>query len=71
MNAKLIARVARIEALFPPVARRWDMSGLTVDELQIIESLPSTEAKLCAVIDAPGYDFIRLARIVDKLERGQ
>ncbi|MCK8457029.1 hypothetical protein [Sphingomonas faeni] len=71
MNAKLLARLERAEVQFPPIVHHWDMSGLTERELEILESLPATEAELCAVIYAPDYDFIGLALIVRRLQRGQ
>jgi hypothetical protein len=67
MNAGLIARLVRAEARFPPAPRRWDMSGLRDDELEILATLPIDEAGLRALIEAPGYDWMPLARIIDRL----
>jgi len=46
------------------------MSVLNDAELQILADLPATEAELSAYINARNYDFIRLALIVKRLERG-
>lgn len=70
MNAKFMARLELAEARFPPVPRQWDMSILNEAELELLEALPGTEAELRAHIEAPDYDFIRLALIVKRLERG-
>lgn len=66
-----MARLEQAEARFPPVLRRWDMSVLNDAELQILADLPATEAELSTYINAPDYDFIRLALIVKRLERGR
>jgi len=70
VNAKFMARLEQAEARFPPILRRWDMSVLNDAELQILADLPATEAELSAYINARNYDFIRLALIVKRLERG-
>jgi hypothetical protein len=47
------------------------MSLLNDAELQVLADLPATEAELSAYIAAPDYDFIRLALIMKRLERGR
>lgn len=71
MNAKFMARLELAEARFPPALRQWDMSILNDAELQVLADLPATETELSAYIAAPDYDFIRLALIVKRLERGR
>jgi hypothetical protein len=66
-----MARLEQAEARFPPVLRQWDMSVLNDAELKILADLPANEAELSAYINAPNYDFIRLALIVKRLERGR
>lgn len=47
------------------------MSVLNDAELQVLADLPATEAELSAYIAASDYDFIRLALIVKRLDRGR
>jgi hypothetical protein len=68
MTAGLLTRLARVEARFPAAPTRWDMSDLPDDELEMLTALPRDETKLRAHIEDPAYDWMLLARILERLE---
>jgi hypothetical protein len=68
MNVGLIARLVRAEARYQPAPKRWDMSGLATDELELLAGLPGTEVALRAHIDSlTDFDWSALSRVVARL----
>jgi hypothetical protein len=67
MNAGIIARLARVESNLRPAAATYDMSGLTDAELEMLSSLPRDEAALQALIETADFDWMPIARIIERL----
>lgn len=65
------ARLAALEAVYPITdgMRRLDMSILTNAELEVLTSLPRDEQALSALMNAPDYDWMPVARIIERLEQ--
>lgn len=67
MNAGIVARLARIESAFRTSTTHYDMSGLTDEELEMLTSLPREEAALNDLLASPDYDWMPIARILERL----
>lgn len=67
MNAGILARLARVENSLRPAAATYDMSSLTDTELKMLSSLPRDEGHLQALFDSPDFDWIPVARIIERL----
>lgn len=67
MNAGILARIARVESNLRPAAATYDMSSLTDAELEMLSSLPRDEVDLQALLDSPDFDWIPVARIIERL----
>jgi len=68
MKASILARLARVEDRLRPAALpHIDMSNLTDEELQTLSALPRDETELRALIESPEYDWMPLARILERL----
>lgn len=68
MNAGFLARLARVESNLRPRAATYDMSSLTDEELETLSSLPRDEVALQALFDSPEFDWIPVARIIERLK---
>lgn len=67
MNAGIKSRLARVEDAFRAPVARYDMSGLTNEELEMLTSLPRDEAALNDLLASPDYDWMPIARVLERL----